>query len=105
MPFDFVILDLCPIKSTAYTRLSISVPEINTMHLVKILLYSGGQFYWSRELEYPVNVTDLSYVTGKLYQIMLYRVHIVTCGNHNISIMGTDLLGRCKSRSMRKRHR
>jgi hypothetical protein len=60
MPFDFVILDLCPIKSTAYTRLSISVPEINTMHLVKIQLYSGGQFYWSRELEYPVNVTNLS---------------------------------------------
>jgi hypothetical protein len=60
MPFDFVILDLCPIKSTTYTRLSISVPEINTMHLVKIQLYSGGQFYWSRELEYPVNVTDLS---------------------------------------------
>jgi hypothetical protein len=37
--------------------------------------------------------------------MMLYGVHLVTCGNHNISIIGTALLGRCKSRSMRKRHR
>ena len=30
-------------------------------------LYSGGQFYWWRKLEYPEKTTDLSQVTDKLY--------------------------------------
>ena len=28
-------------------------------------LYSGGQFYWWRKLEYPEKTTDLSQVTDK----------------------------------------
>jgi hypothetical protein len=29
-------------------------------------LYHGGQFHWSRKLEYPEKTTDLSQVTEKL---------------------------------------
>jgi hypothetical protein len=48
---------------------------IRGMDMVLCQLYRGCKFYWLRKQGYPEKTTDLSQVTKKLYDIMLYGCH------------------------------
>jgi hypothetical protein len=50
-------------------------------------LYRSGQFYWRRQVEYPVKSTNLPQVTDKSDHTKLDGVHLTTAGNraHNFS--------------------
>ena len=54
---------------------------------IRFQLYRGGQFHCLRKPEYPEKTTDLPQVTDKLYNIMLYRVHLAfsEVRTHNVS--------------------
>ena len=50
-------------------------------------LYRGGQFYWWKKHDYQEKTTGLPQVTGKLYHLILYQLHLTMIGiqTHNFS--------------------
>jgi len=76
-----------------YLQISV-LEQWSLMPLSKVSqLYRGGQIYWEETGEY------LSQFTDKLYNIMLYRVHLTMSEirTHNFSGDRTDCTGSCKS--------
>ena len=64
-----------------------------------IQLYRGSQFYWWRKPGYPEKTTDLSKVTDKLNNIMLYWVHLAWAGFEptTLVVIGNDYICSCIS--------
>ena len=63
---------------------------------LSFLLYCGSQFYWWRKLD---KTTDLRYVSGKFYHIMLHSVHPLWAGFELTMLVriSTDCIESCNS--------
>jgi len=59
-------------------------------------LYRGGQFYRWRKPEYQEKIPDLSQVTDKLYDIVLYRVYLAMNGVRTRNVSGGQYNGQKK---------
>jgi len=64
--------------------------------LYRALWYPGGQFYWWMKPDDPQETTDMSQVTDKLYQIMLYTSPWSRFDFTTSVVIGTDCIGSCK---------
>ena len=63
------------------------------------LYHLGSQFYWWRKPEYPEKTNDLSQVTDKLYNIMLYLILLTMIRFEltTLMVIDTDCTDSCKS--------